>query len=884
MVTAHRPKLSLSSYARLLTIVVLMLALSSASLFPIVRANNTPQTLPFSQDWSNKDLIKFHDDWSSVPGILGYRGDDFVTTIGTDPQTILGDGATIPFDLIANQSDPNSLSDGGVGEFDGISNPSIALQASNIADAPFLLISVRTTGLTNIKVSYKLRDLDGSNDNVVQPVALQYRVGSDGNFTNLPAGFVADATSGPNLATQVTTVNVTLPAAAENRSLVQLRIITSNQQGNDEWVGIDDIGVTSGPVAQLPALSVNNLSLDEGNSGATAFNFTVSLSAPAPSGGVSFNIATKDNTATTANNDYAAKNLTAQSIPAGSSNYAFTVNVNGDTTHEPNETFYVTVTNVVGAAVADDQGTGTILNDDAAPCPSLVFVPETLANAMQGVSYNAIISVQGGQGGSTPYSFALTSGILPDGLSLSGAGTISGVSSKTGNFNFTVTASGRNGCGGSQNYSIAVGTVTTSIVGTGECVGRGSIIKVNANVTNSSTAAQGSSLTSTLPSQLPALPGSCATNAGSCTIVNASTISWSGELKAGQIANINYQVQVADNVSSGAEFCINSSAKIGTSSPSTISTCATVNCPPVGPGIPPEKIPTSSGQKAGSVLIYNIYTSGTDSNGENTKINITNVEPTRSTFVHMFFVDGSTCSVADYSFCLTPSQTANFLISEFDPGTTGYIIAVAVDRNGCPINFNYLIGDEYVKFASGHAANLNAVAVSAVSGSLATCDSGSSTATLAFDGVSYDVLPYVLAVDNIPSRADGNETMLILNRIGGNLGLNADTLGGIFGIMFDDKEAGGSFGIIPGTCQYRDIISSSSIRTVPRIEQRIPTGHSGWIKLFHFLEPAAMTGAVINFNPNADAVSDAYNQGRNLHALSNIGNTVITIPVFPPNC
>jgi hypothetical protein len=54
-------------------------------------------------------------------------------------------------------------------------------------------------------VSYNLRDLDGSIDNAVQPVALQYRVGSTGNFTNLPAGFVADATTGPSLATQVNT-------------------------------------------------------------------------------------------------------------------------------------------------------------------------------------------------------------------------------------------------------------------------------------------------------------------------------------------------------------------------------------------------------------------------------------------------------------------------------------------------------------------------------------------------------------------------------------------------------------------------------------------------------------------------------------------------------
>ena len=41
---------------------------------------------------------------------------------------------------------------------------------------------------------------------------------STGNYTNLPAGFVADATTGPSLATLVTPVSVTLPAAAAGQA------------------------------------------------------------------------------------------------------------------------------------------------------------------------------------------------------------------------------------------------------------------------------------------------------------------------------------------------------------------------------------------------------------------------------------------------------------------------------------------------------------------------------------------------------------------------------------------------------------------------------------------------------------------------------------------
>jgi uncharacterized protein (TIGR03437 family) len=115
----------------------------------------------------------------------------------------------------------------------------------------------------------------------------------------------------------------------------------------------------------VPSLSINDVLQNEGNVAPTTFSFTVSLSAPAPSGGVTFDIATQDNTATVSDNDYVTRALTAQTIPAGSSTYNFDVSINGDTSIELNETFFVNVTNVSGATVADGEGQGTILNDDS---------------------------------------------------------------------------------------------------------------------------------------------------------------------------------------------------------------------------------------------------------------------------------------------------------------------------------------------------------------------------------------------------------------------------------------------------------------------------------------------------------------------------------------
>lgn len=117
-------------------------------------------------------------------------------------------------------------------------------------------------------------------------------------------------------------------------------------------------------VQNLPALTIDDVSLNEGSAGTTTFTFTVSLSAPAGTGGVSFDIATADGTAS-APSDYTAKVLTNQLIPEGSTSYTFDVAVNGDYASEANETFFVNVTNIVNAAVATSQGKGTILNDDA---------------------------------------------------------------------------------------------------------------------------------------------------------------------------------------------------------------------------------------------------------------------------------------------------------------------------------------------------------------------------------------------------------------------------------------------------------------------------------------------------------------------------------------
>ncbi len=153
-----------------------------------------------------------------------------------------------------------------------------------------------------------------------------------------------------------------------------------NATSSDDGLAIDDFSLTAIGSAP-PSLSIDDITLSEGDSGTITASFTVSLSAPAPASGVTFDIATADNTATTADNDYVVKALFAQTIPAGSTQYTFDVTINGDRKLESNETFFVNVTNVTGATLADGQGQGTIDNDDSAPHLSASAVVQNEGNA-----------------------------------------------------------------------------------------------------------------------------------------------------------------------------------------------------------------------------------------------------------------------------------------------------------------------------------------------------------------------------------------------------------------------------------------------------------------------------------------------------------------------
>ena len=192
------------------------------------------------------------------------------------------------------------------------------------------------------------------------------------------------------------------------------------------------------------------------------------------------------------------------------------------------------------------------------------------------------------------------------------------------------------------------------------------------------------------------------------------------------------------------------------------------------------------------------------------------------------------------------------------------------------------MGDVYVKFPSGHEANLAAESFAALTPNPSNCDETSSTTEIRLDGVAYNRAPRVLAMSNIPSRGSGNDTLLILNRLGGDLSTGLSPLGSVFGLFYDDAERGLSFSFSSTTCQYRNSIGNGFPRLTPRFETFIPQGRSGWFKL-SASSGTGITGAAINA-PLSGSAESVFASGHNLHKLTLSASTTFIMPVFPAGC
>lgn len=191
--------------------------------------------------------------------------------------------------------------------------------------------------------------------------AVTFDMATSAGTANTPADFIGMPLTGQTIAagqasaTFSVTVNGDAVAEANETFFLDLAnaVGATVVDGRGQGTIVND---------DAPSMSINDVVVTEGDSGTKVATFTVSLSLAATSA-VTFNVATSGGTAN-APVDFVAVPSTAQLIPAGVVAKTVSVTVNGDTAIETDETFFLNLSSVVGATLADGQGKATITNDD----------------------------------------------------------------------------------------------------------------------------------------------------------------------------------------------------------------------------------------------------------------------------------------------------------------------------------------------------------------------------------------------------------------------------------------------------------------------------------------------------------------------------------------
>ena len=164
-------------------------------------------------------------------------------------------------------------------------------------------------------------------------------------------------------AAQSQTVSVTISSDMSVEPDETFFVNLLNATGGGTIVKSQGIGTISNDDA-VGSIAIGDVTIAEGNAGTSTATFTVTRTG----GNAAFDLTygTADGTAT-AGSDYVAQPTGTVSFAAGDLTKTISVTINGDTTVEPNETFFV---NLLGASnggiIVDAQGQGTISNDDAA--------------------------------------------------------------------------------------------------------------------------------------------------------------------------------------------------------------------------------------------------------------------------------------------------------------------------------------------------------------------------------------------------------------------------------------------------------------------------------------------------------------------------------------
>ncbi|MBW4532174.1 MAG: VCBS repeat-containing protein [Aphanothece saxicola GSE-SYN-MK-01-06B] len=233
--------------------------------------------------------------------------------------------------------------------------------------------SVLENGATNLIHTFS-RTGDTTN-----PLTVNYTVGGTATGGSDYTAILSSVTFAAGAATATVTVDPSADSVLEPDETVSLTLLAN------ATYTIGTPGPVTGTITNDDAasFSINDVSIVEGNAGTSLAVFTVTLS-NAVAGGASVSFATANGTAT-AGSDYVATSGTLNFTGNAGETKTVSVTINGDTTVEPNESFFLNLSAPTnGVTLADSQGAGTILNDDAAP----VAITTTPAFAVRSTNAN----------------------------------------------------------------------------------------------------------------------------------------------------------------------------------------------------------------------------------------------------------------------------------------------------------------------------------------------------------------------------------------------------------------------------------------------------------------------------------------------------------------
>jgi hypothetical protein len=265
---------------------------------------------------------------------------------------------------------------------DGVSDLAVANASSNSASVlsgPLPTISIGAVSVIEgnsgtTPASFPLT-LSGS---INQPVTLFYSIssgtaaaGSDFNSSTPPVTIPAGGLTGNVVVSVIGDQTFELDETFAVKLNTSLNAFILNDQAQGTILNDDPI----------PAITINDASVIEGNTGMKNITFNLNLSNPSFQS-ISVVLTTADGTAG-APGDYVAKSGSVTFNPSQTS-ALFSVQISGDTNSEPNETFLVTLTSPTNASIARAQAIGTIVDDDAA---ALVVDDSSRAIAVDSVTF-----------------------------------------------------------------------------------------------------------------------------------------------------------------------------------------------------------------------------------------------------------------------------------------------------------------------------------------------------------------------------------------------------------------------------------------------------------------------------------------------------------------